>query len=237
MRVFDPNDPTSLSAPVPDILEGLEKGIRGIRIGLDEKFVTRDIHPEIAETVLTEIKVLEDLGAEIVEVQLPNLDPYVAAWPVLCSAEAVVAHGATYPSRRDDYGPWFQAFLDKGAEVTGVEYARANKLRAACTGYLQRMFEQVDLLACPSVSSPPHPVIPEQLYGLILEKRAPVFQRFTVPFDYNGAPTLSVPCGLNSEGLPLSLQFAGKHLSEPLLCRVGHTYEQATEWHRMHPIV
>lgn len=234
---FDPNDPTSLFAPVPDMLEGLERGVSGIRIGLDEKFVTRDIHPEIAETVLTEIKVLEDLGAEIVEVQLPNLDPHVAAWPVLCSAEAVVAHSATYPSRRDDYGPWFQAFLDKGAEVTGVEYARANKLRAACTGYLQRIFEQVDLLACPSMSSPPHPVIPEQLYSLMPEKRTPVFQRFTVPFDYNGTPTLSVPCGLNSEGLPLSLQFAGKHLSEPLLCRVGHTYEQATEWHRMHPLV
>ena len=62
-----------------------------------------------------------------------------------------------------------------------------------------------------------------------------VGQRFTVPFDYNGAPTLTVPCGMNGEGLPLSLQFAGRPLSEPLLCQIGHAYEQATEWHKLHP--
>ena len=234
---FDPDDPTSLPAPVPDMLEGLDRGIEGIRIGLDEQYVTRDIDPELAEAVLAGVKVLEDLGAEIVKVQLPDMDPYVAAWPVLCSAEAVAAHGATYPSQRDDYGPWFRAFLDKGAKVTGAEYAKANTLRAACTGHLRRVFEQIDLLACPTMSGPPHPVTPEELYGPMPEARDPKFQRFTVPFDYNGAPTLSVPCGMNREGLPLSLQFAGKHLSEPLLCRVGHAYEQATEWHRMHPEV
>ena len=63
------------------------------------------------------------------------------------------------------------------------------------------------------------------------------FQRFTVPFDYNGAPTLSVPCGVNSEGLPLSIQFVGKHLAEPLLCRVGDAYERATPWSDLHPDV
>ena len=61
--------------------------------------------------------------------------------------------------------------------------------------------------------------------------------RFTAPFDFNGAPTISVPCGLNGEGLPLSLQFVGKQLEEKLLCRVGHAYEQATEWHAVHPPV
>jgi amidase len=66
-------------------------------------------------------------------------------------------------------------------------------------------------------------------------RRAPHFQRFTVPFDFNGAPTISVPCGLSSDGLPLSLQLVGKHLSEPMLCRIGHAYEQATGWHNLHP--
>ena len=67
--------------------------------------------------------------------------------------------------------------------------------------------------------------------------RPPSFQRFTVPFDFNGAPTLSLPCGRSSAGLPLSIQFVGKHLSEPLLCRVGHAYEQATPWQALHPPV
>ena len=96
---------------------------------------------------------------------------------------------------------------------------------------------QIAVLVCPSMSAPPHPVTPKGLYGPMLEGREPKFQRFTVPFDYNGAPTLSVPCGINNEGLPLSLQFVGKHLSEPLLCQVGHAYEQATEWHKKHPEV
>ena len=61
--------------------------------------------------------------------------------------------------------------------------------------------------------------------------------RFTAPFDFNGAPTISLPCGLSGDGLPLSLQFVGKHLAEPLLCQVGHAYEQATEWHSLHPPV
>jgi amidase len=232
---FDPNDPTSLPDPVPNMLEGTDRGVEGIRIGFDLQYATKDIDPELAEAVLAGVKVLEDLGAEIVEVQLPDMDPYVAAWPTLCSAEAVAAHEATYPSQRDDYGPWFQGWLDKGAKVTGAEYAKANNLRAACTGHLRRVFEGIDALVCPSTAAPPHPVKPEELYGRMPESREPKFQRFTVPFDYNGAPTLSVTCGFNSEGLPLSVQWVGKHLTEPLLCRIGHTYERATEWHNRYP--
>ena len=234
---FDPKDPTSLPAPVPNMLEGIDKGVEGIRIGFDLQYATKDIDPELVEAVLAGVKVLEDLGAEIVEVELPDMAPYVSAWPILCSTEAVAAHEATYPSRRNDYGPWFRGWLDKGAKVTGAEYTKANNLRAACTGHLHRVFEQIDVLVCPSMSAPPHPVKPEELYGPMPESREPKFQRFTAPFDYNGAPTLSVPCGFNSEGLPLSLQWVGKHLSEPLLCQIGHAYEGATEWHSRHPNV
>jgi len=219
------------------MIEGIDKGVGGVRIGLDLQYATKDIDPELAEAVCAGVKILEGLGAEIVDVQLPDMDPYIAAWPVLCSAEAVAAHEATYPSRRDDYGPWFRGWLDKGAKVTGAEYAKANNLRAACTGHLRRVFEGIDVLVCPSTAAPPHPVKPEELYGPMPENREPKFQRFTAPFDFNGAPTLSVPCGFNSEGLPLSIQWVGKHLSEPLLCRVGHAYEGATEWHNRHPEV
>ena len=234
---FDPKDPTSLPDPVPEVLEDIDKGIEGIRIGFDLQYATKDIDPELVGAVLAGVKVLEDLGAEIVEIQLPDIDAYVAAWPILCSAEAVAAHEATYPSRRDDYGPWLRGWLDKGAKVTGAEYAKANNLRAACTGHFRRAFEGIDVLVCPSTFAPPHPVKPEKLYGPMPESREPKFQRFTAPFNYNGAPTLSVPCGFNCEGLPLSIQWVGRHLSEPLLCRIGHAYEGATEWHNRHPDV
>ena len=233
---FDPNDPTSLPNPVPNMLEGIGQGIAGVRIGFDENYATNDIDIELAETVRAGVEILADQGAEIVEVQMPDVDEYVSAWPTLCSAGAVAAHAATYPSQRDDYGLWFRGWLDMGAQVTGADYAKANNLRAACTGHLRRVFEGIDVLVCPSMSAPPHVVTPEMLYGAY-GARDLKFQRFTVPFDYNGAPTLSVPCGMNSEGLPLSIQFVGKHLTEPLLCRVGHAYESSTPWHNLHPDV
>ena len=233
---FDPNDPTSLPNPVPNMLEGIGQDIQGIRIGFDENYATNDIDIELAEAVRAGVEVLADQGAEIVEVQMPDVDEYVSAWPTLCSAGAVAAHAATYPSQRDDYGLWFRGWLDMGAQVSGADYAKANNLRAACTGHLRRVFEGIDVLVCPSMSAPPHVVTPEMLYGAY-GARDLKFQRFTVPFDYNGAPTLSVPCGMNSKGLPLSIQFVGKHLTEPLLCRVGHAYESSTPWHNLHPDV
>ena len=233
---FDVNDPTSLPTPVPNMLEGIGQDLRGVRIGFDENYATHDIDVELAEAVRIGVRTLADEGAEIVEVALPDVDEYVSAWPTLCSAEAVLAHAATYPSQRDDYGPWFRGWLDMGAKVTGADYAKANNLRAACTGHLRRVFAEIDVLVCPSMSAPPHRVSPKMLYGTY-GARDLKFQRFTVPFDYNGAPTLSVPCGVNSEGLPLSIQFVGKHLTEPLLCRVGDAYERATPWSDLHPDV
>ena len=231
---LDPNDPTSLPDPVPNMLQGIEQDLQGVRIGFDQNYATSDIDAELAEAVRAGVEILAEQGAEIVEVELPDVDGYVSAWPTLCATEAVAAHAATYPSQREDYGPWFRGWLDMGAKVTGAEYAKANNLRAACTGHLRRVFAEIDVLVCPSMSAPPHAITPEILYGAY-EPREPKFQRFTVPFDYNGAPTLSVPCGMNSEGLPLSIQFVGRHLTEPLLCRVGHAYEIATPWHNLHP--
>ena len=233
---FDTNDPTSLPDPVPNMLDGIGQDLQGVRIGFDENYATNDIDTELADAVRAGVAILSDQGADIVEVELPDVDAYVSAWPTLCATEAVVAHAAYYPSRRDAYGPWFQGWLDMGAEVSGADYAKANNLRAACTGHFRRVFAEIDVLVCPSMSAPPHIVTPEILYGPY-EPREPKFQRFTVPFNYNGAPTLSVPCGVNSEGLPLSIQFVGKHLTEPLLCRVGHAYQRATPWQDLHPDV
>ena len=233
----DPKDPTSLPDPVPDMLAGIGRGLAGIRFGYDERYATHDIDPDMAGAVSAAVQLLEGLGADIVEVELPDLDPFVDAWKTLCSAEAVAAHRSTYPFKRDDYGPWFRDWLDLGASITAAEYAEANNLRLQSNGHLHRVFRSIDILLCPSMSAPAHPVTREILYGPLPEDRAPRFQRFTAPFDYNGAPTLSVPCGMSADGLPLSLQFVGRPLSEPFLLQAGHVYEQATEWHTLHPCV
>jgi amidase len=233
----DPNDATSVPAPVPDMLEGIDRGVKGLRIGWNEAYATSGIDPEVVSAVREGLRVMEGLGATIVEVDLPDIDPYLPYWRTLCTSEAVAAHEASYPSRRDDYGPYFQEWLDMGAAVTGAEYAKATFIRNECNGVFQNAFLNIDTLACPTTISAAYPVTEAALYGPVDRRRATHFQRFTVPFDFNGAPTIALPCGLNSEGLPLSLQFVGKHLSEPMLCRIGYAYEQATDWHNLHPPV
>ena len=234
----DPNDPTSLPSPVPDYLAGIDEGIEGVRIGWAEDYATRNIDPEVVAAVRAAVGGLESIGAQIVEIDLPDLDPYVESWPVLCSAEALVAHQDTYPAKADDYGPWFRDWLEMGERVTGADYARANNARAACVGHLRTAFQNIDLLACPTTAWPPYEVVEEDLYGPLPTKpRNPKMQRFTAPFDYSGAPTICLPCGLNSETppLPLSFQLVGEPLSEALLCRAGHAFEQATDWHTLRP--
>lgn len=226
----DPNDATSLPAPVPNMLEGIDQGVKGVRIGWNEAFATSGVDPEVANAVREGVNVMESLGAVVVEIDLPDIDPYLPYWPTLCTSEALTAHEASYPSRRDDYGLFFREWLDRGAKVTGAEYAKATFIRNECNGIFRKAFVDIDVLACPATIGVAYPVTEEFLYGPIDSRRGTSFQRFTVPFNYSGAPTINVPCGLNSEGLPMSLQFVGKHLSEPMLCRIGHAYEQATTW-------
>ena len=237
----DSNDPTALPAPVPDMLERPDRSIErieGVRIGFDERYAVRDVDPQVSAAVVNAVEVLDGLGAEVVEVRLPEVDEYVAAWAVLCTAEAVAAHCATYPARRDEYGPWFRGWLDPGGagerrRVRQSEQRTGRLYGAPATGI------RADRCPClPRYAGPP---IPGHIGSAAFPRhrsstRHPIgLQRFTVPFDYNGAPTLTLPCGRSSEGLPLSLQLAGKSLGEPLLCRLGAAYEAATEWHNLHP--
>ena len=229
----DPNDPTSLTAPVPNMLAGAAQGVHGVRIGVDERYIADGVDSELAAAVLEGTYLLESLGAVLVPVRMPDTEPYSRAWGVLCSAEAAAAHRETFPSRGDEYGPWFRGWLDLGLRHSATDYATASYQRLACNGTLAEIFGGIDVLVCPSMTTPPERVTPEALYGPMDEEEW-TWGRFTVPYDFSGAPTISLPCGLNSEGLPLGIQFVGRHLTEPLLVQVSHTYEAATQ-HRMIP--
>ena len=231
----DSNDPTSLHALVPDMLAGLGQGVQGIRIGVDERYISDDVDGEVAEAVLAGAGILERMGARLVSVEMPDTVYFSRAWGVLCSVEAAAAHADTFPSRADEYGPWFRGWLEKGHGYTAVDYARSNQGRLACNGILAGIFEEIDVLVCPSMTTPPGRVTPEELYGPMGEDEW-TWGRFTIPYDFNGAPTISLPAGLNSEGLPLSIQFIGKHLAEPLLVQIGDAYERATQ-HNLRPPV
>ena len=176
------------------------------------------------------------LGATIVNVTLPDISRVDDAWNDLCLSEAAAAHAKTFPSRADDYGPGFRICLEKGLRVSGAAIASALEVRAEITGQLNRMLADIDCLVCPSMSNAAReketdPTIEtdESWHRLVTN------DIFTKPFNFSGSPTLSVPCGFTADGLPLSVQFVGRSLSEAMLCRIGHAYEQATEWHTRHP--
>ena len=232
----DPNDPTTLPEPAPAILDGIEAGLAGLRIGFDRGYATRDVDERIAAAVADSVRVLESLGAEIVEVELPEVDPYSLVWPTLCSVEALAAHAENFPSRAQDYGPWFRGWLELGASTSAADYARACDLRNELTGLLARAFVGIDALACPAQGDLPHYVTEEILYDGPMVDHGPVRRRFSCPWDMNRAPTLTLPNGWTEDGLPTALQLVGSPGDEAVLCRAGYAFEQATD-HRHHPPV
>ena len=238
MAGFDPDDPTSLADPVAQVRAGLARGVAGLRIGFDRRYATDNVEPDVARALDAVLTELSRQGAEVVDVSMPDVGEVAPAWYDLCTVEAVVAHARTFPGRAGEYGRGFRLQLEYGAGVTGVAYARASRVRAEFAGRLNRMLAGIDCLVCPSManaarvrSADPTMETDEEWNRLVMN------DIHAKPFNFSGSPTLSVPCGFSAGGLPLSVQFVGAPLSEAILCRVGHAFEQATPWHSMHPAV
>ena len=225
---YDPQDPTSSRLPVPDYLGMIDREIRGVRLGLDANFIQQGVHPDVSAAVDVALTQLEKLGAQLVEISVPEPDTTEAAqaWRTLTAADALVAHQGLYPERRAEYGP-FRELLDNGAQQSSQEYAQAHMLREEFACRLAALFEQIDILVCPTMPTTA-PRMDDQ--GNAILEAGYVRTRYTYPFNFSRNPTLSLPCGFDSQGLPVSLQFVGRHFEEALLCQVGHAYEQAADW-------
>jgi amidase len=237
MAGFDPNDPTSLTEPVQPVRAGLSRGIAGLKVGFDRRYSSEGVELNLVRALDLVLAELTDLGAEVVEVAVPDVGPVADAWWTLSTVEAAAFHADTYPSRADDYGPGFREVLRYGLGVSGVAYANAARMRAEFTGRLNRVLRDVDCLVCPSMSNAARPKLADP-FGFEDESdwaRLVSNDVHTKPFNFSGSPTLSVPCGFTADGLPFSVQFVGRSLSEATLCRAGHAYEQATRWHTRHP--
>lgn len=230
---FDPLDPTSSRKPVPDYLGALAQGVAGIRIGVDERYSTEGVHPDVSAAVKDAVRLLAELGAHIVAVTVPEPDPQVTtqAWLTLTGSDALVAHEGFYPERADEYGP-FRELLDNSAKLSAQDYAKAHALRETFACQFDQLFEQMDLLLCPTM---PTTAPPMDAQGNAILQPGYVRTRYTYVFNFSRNPTLSLPCGFDQDGFPVSLQLVGRHFEEETLLRVGHAYEQATAWHTHKP--
>ena len=231
----DEMDDTSLSAPVDDYAATLNAGASDIRVGIDENYIAR-ASDDVATAVTKAIRDLERIGARIVKVKLPDVEPCLSAWTTLCASEAAAGHAATFPSRASDYGSGFRSFLELGASIRGQDYAEAHMVRERFANRFQQLFDHVDVIACPTMlaAAMPHDAIPGDARSFT--EPNPLLA-FTAPFNMSRNPTLSMPCGEGKGNPPPSLQLLGCKLGEATLIRVGAAYERATEWHTQRPPV
>lgn len=236
----DVNDPTTLAVPVPDYLADLNKGVRGLRIGIDPSYNETGVDTEIVRALREARGVMQQLGATIVEVKLPDHVAVTAGWASFAGVEAAMNHAATYPSRASEYGPaasgTMAGLIDFGRTVSASDLMKANYARLTFSGALTALFSDIDLLLIPTQPAADFTIKQEaELFTKPDDLSA--FLRFATPFDMSGNPTLTMPNGITAKGMPLSFQLVSRRLDEGLLLRAGHSYQQVTDWHRKHPSV
>ena len=251
---FDPKDSTSVDMPVPDFRAALTGDIRGLRVGIPKEYRVEGLSAEIAALWDQGIAWLKEAGAEPVEVSLPHTEYALPVYYIIAPAEAsdnlARYDGIRFGARVDRGDMWatYKATRGQGfgAEVKrrimlgtyalsagyyDAYYAKAQQVRTLIKRDFDEAFEQVDIIAAPTTPKTAfrfgeNTGDPLQMY---LE------DVFTLPASLAGVPGLSVPCGFNGDGLPIGLQLIAPSLREDLLLRVGHSYEQSTEWHKRAP--
>jgi aspartyl-tRNA(Asn)/glutamyl-tRNA(Gln) amidotransferase subunit A len=228
MAGHDPADPAASRAPVDDYLAPLGRDIRGLRIGVPRTYFFDGIDPEVAQAFDAALNTLRELGAEVRDVTIPSLHT-TPAFLVILMAEAFAYHERDLREHPELYGDVLRERILAGALVTAAEYTQAQRLRARLCGETAEVLRHVDVLATPTTTAPATSFTRAQdpEFG---------FPRSNMPpFNLTGLPTLALPCGFASSGLPLSLQLAGRPFEEGTVLRLGHAYEQATTWHARRP--
>ncbi len=230
MAGHDAADPASSRAPVDDYLAPLRRDIRGIRIGVPRAYFFEGIDPEVERAFEEALETLRRLGAEVRDVQIPSLHA-THSFLLILMAEAFAYHERDIREHPELYGDVARERILTGALVSATEYVQAQRIRAQMCRETAEVLGSVDVLATPTTVKPATPFTQAQNpdFG---------FPRSNMPpFNLTGLPTLALPCGFSSTGLPLSLQLAGRPFEEGTVLRVGHAYEHATPWHTRRPPV
>jgi amidase len=230
----DPKDLMAARVAVDDYEAEIDAGVRGLRIGVDETYCRRNVEPDLSNAILAAAAQLEKLGAVLCPVEVDGLDAAVDACVVIFHAEAAAVHRRLFAQYPDRYGPHFRGLVEVGLRISGVDYANAHEARLLFRGRLDALLEGVDALLCPpsiSAALPAAAMLAAPVDFGDIKFTLP----YTMPYNLAGTPTLTLPCGFRQDGVPLAMQLVGPHFREARLLRIGHAYQQATEWHRRHP--
>lgn len=228
---YDALDPVSIDAPKVDYGAALAAGSRALRIGIPREPYYERLQPDIEAAMAEALRVLAGLTAGQRDVTLPPPGDFV---PLL--AESYAWHE---PYLRDatNHQYYHPSTLERivAAGQTPVEvYIRALQGMQVARKQVARVFDEVDVLVTPTAPGLPEPISGAQLAEA---NSAEASTRNTAPFNLYGIPTLSLPCGFSSSGLPIGIQLSSAHLDEAALFALGAAYQQATDWHLRRPVL
>jgi aspartyl-tRNA(Asn)/glutamyl-tRNA(Gln) amidotransferase subunit A len=225
---YDARDMTSATAPVPDFLAGIDGSIAGLKVGVPTEYFFDHplLDPEQKASTESVIATLKDLGAEIVEVNLPHAAEAKEANTLTMVAEAFAYHRMDMSGGRwQDYGRGVRNMVSRGALYGAADYIQAQRFRSYFAKEAAKVMATVDVLVTPSIVEPAGLTA-----GMDMSKRM-LQPSYAGPFNLLGYPALAIPSGFSSGGLPLSTQIVGAPFAEALTLKVGHAYQQVTAQH------
>lgn len=234
---FDKHDPTTVNKAVPEYSSSLHQNISGIKIGVPTNYFFDFLEDEVEQSVKAAIEELEKLGATVVEMTIPELELCEYSELVTIQAEAAAYHHEMLVEKSHLYGNDVRTTLQAGELLSAVHYVKAQQARRIVQGAISRTFEQVDAIVAPSVSM----VAPKwkESFKIIQGESKAVtaeFVRFAAPANLTGIPSLSVPTGFSSNGLPIGMQIMGKPFAEATLFTIASAYEESNNFSHRHPI-
>ncbi|KPK46575.1 MAG: hypothetical protein AMJ77_05755 [Dehalococcoidia bacterium SM23_28_2] len=227
----DPNDPTTADLPLPDYRSALSGDVQGLRIGVPEKEALSGLDEEVEVSFRQALKTLVGLGASLVEVEIPSLQQAPAIWLAVAGPEAAAFHRRNLEERPEDFSEQVRSRLQLGLQLRAVDYLDGLDRQRQLRSEVEELYARIDVLATPTTAFTASRIEDE----LAATGREVHLHHFTCPFNLTGQPVISLPCGFDSQGLPIGLQIVGRPFDEETVLRVGHAYEQATEWHARRP--
>jgi len=234
----DSADPTAADLPVAGWDDGIEDGVRGLKIGVPTRYFLDGMTTETSRLFAAATEVYRALGAEIVEVAPPNCEEMSALATIIIAVEAASVHGAWFRERPQDYSDQVRARIALGFHHPATRYVEALMLRGRhLDGFGAAVFDRVDAMLAPVLPIATPTIAETDIGGSRgMGTTVAAMTRCCRPINYLGLPSLSIPAGFTKGGLPWGVQLVGRPFAEPLLFRLGRAYERGTEWLKHRPL-
>jgi aspartyl-tRNA(Asn)/glutamyl-tRNA(Gln) amidotransferase subunit A len=235
----DPGDPATFGSDEVDYVEALGSlVVRGLKIGVPERFFLDLIDQEVAEAYQRALDLLRELGLELVPVSLPLWDHTALISSLILGSEASSVHRALMRKHKDKYDPIVKNRILFGYFITADQYLLGQRMRRLLIRQMDELMQQIDLLVTPTTPICATPVGQDccRLGGADHEVDA-LLLRCTRLANQTGQPAISLPCGFSKRGLPVGLQLVGRLYDEITVLRTAAAFEAATDFHLKFPEV